>query len=331
MIRGLYTSASGMLALQNRQESLANNLANINTPGFKQDVGVMRAFPEQLLSRMNDKEGLDVPGIPTMPGQPAIIGRLNTGVYMSEALPNFAQGDIEETRNPYDLALMDNIQPDQNGNERRLFYSVARIKQANLAQPVQEEDIRYTRNGNWSVNNAGYLVTAEGYHVLDNRNQAIRINKNDASNAQPNENAGKNVKIDEKGKLWNEYFNSGTGETVLDDMNIELGLNVITDPSKLMREGNNVFRYEGDFAIQGIQAAEQDDQDALTRGDYDVSKVKGRYGTQQGWRERSNVDPAQTMTSMMSVLRAYEANQKVITTIDGTLEKAVNEIGRVNG
>lgn len=146
MIRGLYTSASGMLALQNRQESLANNLANINTPGFKQDVGVMRAFPEQLLSRMNDQEGLDVPGVPTMPGQPAIIGRLHTGVYMSEALPNFAQGDIEETRNPYDLALMDNIQPDQDGNERRLFYSVARIE--DVTQPAQEEDIRYTRNGN---------------------------------------------------------------------------------------------------------------------------------------------------------------------------------------
>ncbi|MBY0085076.1 flagellar hook-basal body protein [Brevibacillus brevis] len=331
MIRGLYTSASGMLALQNRQESLANNLANINTPGFKQDVGVMRAFPEQLLSRMNDHEGLDVPGIPTMPGQPAIIGRLNTGVYMAEALPNFAQGDIEETRNPYDIALMDNIQPDQDGNERRLFYGVARIAEADLAQPVQAEDIRYTRNGNWSVNNAGYLVTAEGYYVLDNQNQAIQVNKNNTNTALANENAGKNLKIDEEGKLWNEYFDTGNDETVLEDMGIELGLNVITDPAKLVREGNNVFRYEGDIAIQGIQAAVQDDENAIARGEYDIPKVKGRFGAQQGWRERSNVDPTQTMTNMMSVLRAYEANQRVITTIDGTLDKAANEIGRVNG
>lgn len=329
MIRGLYTSASGMLALQNRQESLANNLANINTPGFKQDVGVMRAFPEQLLSRMNDSEGLDVPGIPTMPGQPAIIGRLHTGVYMSEALPNFAQGDIEETRNPYDVALMDNIQPDQQGNERRLFYSVARIE--DLTQPAQEEDIRYTRNGNWSVNAEGYLMTADGYYVLDNQNQAIRVNKNNTNSATPNENAGKNLKIDEKGRLWNEYFDTGLKETVLNDMGVDLGLSVITDPSKLVKEGTNVFRYEGDFAIQGIQAAEQDDEDALTRRDYDIPKVIGRYGAQQGWRERSNVDPTQTMTNMMSVLRAYEANQRVITTIDGTLDKAANEIGRVNG
>ncbi|MFA4133414.1 MULTISPECIES: flagellar hook-basal body protein [unclassified Brevibacillus] len=329
MIRGLYTSASGMLALQNRQESLANNLANINTPGFKQDVGVMRAFPEQLLSRMNDKEGLDVPGIPTMPGQPAIIGRLNTGVYMSEALPNFAQGDIEETRNPYDLALMDNIQPDQNGNERRLFYSVARIEQANLAQPAQQEDIRYTRNGNWSVNSDGYLVTAEGYYVLDSSNQAIRINHDPTLGT----NVGQNLKISERGELMQVTIDPITKAEQYTALptHARLGLAVVTDPQKLVREGTNVFRFEGDIAVEGIDLAEANDQAAITAGTYNTPMVVGRFGTQQGWRERSNVDPAQTMTSMMSVLRAYEANQRVITTIDGTLEKAANEIGRVNG
>ncbi|MGG4451624.1 flagellar hook-basal body protein [Brevibacillus porteri] len=329
MIRGLYTSASGMLALQNRQESLANNLANINTPGFKQDVGVMRAFPEQLLSRMNDHEGLDVPGIPTMPGQPAIIGRLHTGVYMSEALPNFAQGDIEETRNPYDLALMDNIQPDQNGNERRLFYSVARIEQANLAQPAQQEDIRYTRNGNWSVNSEGYLVTAEGYYVLDSSNQAIRINHDPALGT----NVGQNLKINERGELMQVTIDPITKAEQYTALptHARLGLAVVTDPLKLVREGTNVFRFEGDIAVEGIDLAEANDQAAIAAGTYNTPMVEGRFGTQQGWRERSNVDPGQTMTSMMSVLRAYEANQRVITTIDGTLEKAANEIGRVNG
>ncbi|MGG4448894.1 flagellar hook-basal body protein [Brevibacillus sp. HB1.2] len=322
MIRGLYTSASGMLALQNRQESLANNLANINTPGFKQDVGVMRAFPEQLLSRMNDKEGLDVPGIPTMPGQPAIIGRLHTGVYMSEALPNFAQGDIEETRNPYDLALMDNIQPDPDGNERRLFYSVARIE--DLTQPAQEEDIRYTRNGNWSVNGEGYLVTADGYYVLDNQNQAIRVN-----DPVSGINAGQDLKINEAGELL--YKDPNTNEYQSLAAHPRLGLAVVTNPLMLVREGTNVFRWEGDMDVEAIDVAEANDQAALAAGTYATPTISGRYGMQQGWRERSNVDPGQTMTNMMSVLRAYEANQRVITTIDGTLDKAANEIGRVNG
>ncbi|QRG67353.1 flagellar hook-basal body protein [Brevibacillus choshinensis] len=321
MIRGLYTSASGMLALQNRQESLANNLANINTPGFKQDVGVMRAFPEQLISRIRDQEGPDIQGYPNMSGQAAVIGRLNSGVYMSEALPMFTQGDIAETRNPYDVALLDNLQPDQDGNERRLFYSVAKIE--DLTQPAQPEDIRYTRNGNWSVNSDGYLVTADGYYVLDNQNQAILVN--DPAGVS----AGQGLKISQLGEL--QYEDPATKE--LEDLpnHQRLGLAVVTDPMKLVREGTNIFRYEGDGAVEALDVAEANDQAALTAGQYTTPTIAGRYGTQQGWIERANVDPMQTMTSMMSALRAYEANQRVITTIDGTLEKAANEIGRVNG
>lgn len=298
----------------------------------------MRSFPEQLISRVRDNTGPDIPGIPNMGGQAAMIGRLNTGVYMSEALPVFTQGDIEETHNPYDVALMDNIQPDEDGNERRLFYSVAPID--DLTQPADDGNIRFTRNGNWSVNAEGYLVTAEGYYVLDNANMAIQVNKNpNDSTAAANENAGKNLRIDDKGKLWIEYLENTPGQptaTRLEELNATLGLNVIADPSrKLVREGSDRYRLDGQFDVandvEKIETALQADIDALANNVYNDPKVRGRYGVQQGWQERSNVDPAQTITSMMSVLRAYEANQKVITTIDGTLEKAANELGRVNG
>lgn len=322
MIRGLYTSASGMLALQNKQEALANNLANINTPGYKQDVGVMRSFPEQLISRIRDKDGPDIQGIPSMGGQATVIGRLNSGVYMSEAIPMFTQGDIEETRSPYDVALLDNLQPDQDGNERRLFYSVARIE--DLTQPAQEDDIRYTRNGNWSVNSDGYLVTPDGYYVLDNQNQAIRVN-----DPTTGVNVGQGLQINQYGELL--YKDAISGELQSVPNHERLALSVVTDPLKLVREGANVFRWEGDADVEAIDIAEANDQAAVAAGEYDTPAISGRYGTQQGWRERSNVDPMQTMTSMMSVLRAYEANQRVITTIDGTLEKAANELGRVNG
>lgn len=322
MIRGLYTSASGMLALQNRQESLANNLANVNTPGFKQDMGVMRAFPEQLISRIRDQEGPDIAGYPNLDGQAAVIGRLNSGVYMSEALPLFKQGDITETRNPFDVALLDNLQPDQDGNERRLFYSVAKLEDA--AQPAQPEDVRYTRNGNWNVNSDGYLVTADGYYVLDNDRQAIRVN-----DPVTGLNIGQGLKISRLGEL--QYEDPATKDLVTMPNNLRLGLNVVTDPQKLVREGTNIFRYEGDGEVEALDEAEANDQAAIAAGQYTVPTIAGRYGTQQGWVERANVDPMQTVTSMMSALRAYEANQRVITTIDGTMEKAANEIGRVNG
>lgn len=307
MIRGLYTATSGMLSLQRRQDSLANNLANINTPGYKQDVGVMRAFPEQLLARIRDQEGPDIQGLPQMGGQAALIGRLHTGVYMSEALPVFRQGDIAETRDPFDVALMDNIQPDEEGNERRLFFSVARLEDP-AAGPAEPEQLRYTRNGNWSVNADGYLVTADGYYVLNDENQAIRVNDPDGIEAS----AGHTLEISQDGAL---FYRNEDGERVPFGEQ-SLGIRVVTNPQQLVREGTNIYRYEGEG--QPVNVAEDPENE-------------GFYGVKQGWLERSNVDPAQTMTDMMTVLRAYEANQRIITTLDGTLEKAANEIGRVNG
>lgn len=49
----------------------------------------------------------------------------------------------------------------------------------------------------------------------------------------------------------------------------------------------------------------------------------------QGFIESSNVDVTQTMTEMMSTFRLYEANQKVLQAYDRSIEKTVNEVGRV--
>lgn len=49
----------------------------------------------------------------------------------------------------------------------------------------------------------------------------------------------------------------------------------------------------------------------------------------QGFLERSNVDVAKTMTDMLTAYRAFEANQKVLQAYDRSMEKAVNDIGRI--
>nr|WP_308417932.1 flagellar basal body protein [Halalkalibacter okhensis] len=53
MLRGMYGAAAGMIAQQQRQEMLTNNLANANTPGFKADQASLRAFPNMLVKAMN--------------------------------------------------------------------------------------------------------------------------------------------------------------------------------------------------------------------------------------------------------------------------------------
>src|SRR5690606_8553059 len=85
----------------------------------------------------------------------------------------------------------------------------------------------------------------------------------------------------------------------------------INNPYDLIREGNGNFRLaEGAEAPVAIEPEDE-------------------VVVMQGYTERSNVDPAQSMVDMMTALRVYEANQRVIQSLDQTLDKAVNEIGRV--
>ena len=147
MFRGFYTVASGMLTQQRRTEMLTNNMANANTPGFKADQSSLRAFPEMLLQRIRDPEGQgpEFAGIPRMPGQPTFIGTLPNGVYTQEYIPNFQQGQLIQTDNPYDVAIQDETLPAAEVDGRLLkpaaFFTVQ----------TGEGEIRYTRNGKFSV------------------------------------------------------------------------------------------------------------------------------------------------------------------------------------
>jgi len=98
MIRGLYTSASGMLAESTRNDVTSNNLANINTTGYKKDVAVFRSFPDMLIQRINDQKKTDP--------QPKInIGTLGTGAMVDEVITSHEQGTFRQTSNPFDLAI----------------------------------------------------------------------------------------------------------------------------------------------------------------------------------------------------------------------------------
>ena len=52
MVRGLYTGASGMIAQMGKINVLSNNLANVNTPSYKKDTTILKAFPEMLIRRI---------------------------------------------------------------------------------------------------------------------------------------------------------------------------------------------------------------------------------------------------------------------------------------
>jgi flagellar basal-body rod protein FlgF len=272
MLRGFYTAASGMLTQQRKTEMLANNMANVNTPGFKADQSAVRAFPEMLLQRMEPGSGMAAPVSRT-------IGSLNTGVYMQEAMPKFRQGDLKETELNTDIAILDvglPINP-ETGLAGSTFFTVE----------GPDGENRYTRNGNFTLDATGYLTTASGAYILDDQGERIQL---------PND----QFAIDGVGLVTDQ-----NGAT------IRLGIAYSDNPLSMVKEGDGLFRSDN----------------GTLENAYNVDGVN--FKTQQGFIEQSNVDASQTMTEMMTAYRTFEANQKVLQAYDTSLQKTVNEVGRI--
>lgn len=273
MLRGFYTAASGMIAQQRVQETLSNNIANANTPGYKADHATLRAFPELLIEQMGTKE------IPTSNGFNLPIqneiGGLHTGVYAQEAIPNFVQGDLRETGISTDLALVNGDMPDPEGN---LFYTVQN----------QDGEVRYTRNGNFTVDGQGFLVSNQGSYVLDD--------------------AGNSIQTDGL-----EFNVTPEGTVQAAGQNIPLGIEYSPNANDLAKEGNGLFQ----LAEDGAPLVDARANAGIT------------FTVEQGLLERSNVDPAQAMTEMLQAYRMFETNQRVLKAYDQSMDKAVNEIGRL--
>jgi flagellar basal-body rod protein FlgG len=142
MIRGWYIGSSGMMAQQNRLDTISNNLANVDTTGYKKDIAVSKAFSELMLRRLND-DGVVVNSLGSYEVGP-IIGKLGLGVETNELYTSFEQGSFRETGINTDFAL--------SGEG---FFVVQ--------TPYGE---RYTRNGNFMIGKEGILETKEGYPVL---------------------------------------------------------------------------------------------------------------------------------------------------------------------
>lgn len=142
MVYGLYLSADGLLAQQYRQDVIANNLANVDTPGFKAD---RVAFAERLNGSM-----LRLSLSTQLPTLDASTG----GLFGTPAYTDYAQGSIIPSDNPFDLAILDH---------------------GFLTVQTPEGD-RYTRDGRLLADKDGTLRhIASGGAVLDVRGRPIAI------------------------------------------------------------------------------------------------------------------------------------------------------------
>ncbi|NLP51828.1 flagellar hook-basal body protein [Bacillus sp. RO1] len=273
MLRGFHTATAGMLSQQRRMEMLSNNLSNANTPGYKTDQSSLRAFPELLLKKM---EQASIPTTkPISFNQNQTIGALHTGVYLQETAPKHTQGDLRPTGNQTDLAILNQTLPEGAS----IFFTVEN----------QDGTPRYTRNGNFAIDQQGYLTTNNGLFVLDENNQRIQ--------------------------LQSDTFQLQQDGTILENgiINSRIGIALAPNANGLTRDNNGLYRLNNGEALPN------------------TTNIPGTaFQILQGHIERSNVDTAQTMADMTAAFRAFEANQKVIQAYDMSMQKAANEIGRIN-
>lgn len=147
----------------------------------------------------------------------------------------------------------------------------------------------YTRNGNFTLDGQGNLVNGMGLYVLDRNGERIQL-QSDQFTISPD-----GLIVEEDGRQV-----------------AQLGVSFAANTDVLMKQDNGLFRM-----LEG---------EALPSA-YNTQGVS--FSLQQRYLEGSNVDAAQSMTSLLSSYRAFEANQKVLQAYDKSMERSVNEIGKV--
>ena len=158
MWRGLYTGAAGMITQEKRTAVIANNLANVNTTGFKRDRALNEEFRPMLIRRIEDDMPIKVTDFKgfSLDRRPPVVGSLGLGAYTSEIATDHVQGTMMTTGNSFDLAI--------SGNG----YFVIDTPQG----------LRYTRNGNFYRAVNGELVNSDGQAVLSRQGRPITIPAN---------------------------------------------------------------------------------------------------------------------------------------------------------
>ena len=251
-MRSLSIAATGMSAQEQNIEVIANNIANINTTGFKRS----RAEFTDLIYQTERLAGVSSRGRDATVPEGAQIG---LGVRTAAIRPVNIQGSLTSTGNTFDLAV--------NG-----------LGYFQVTTPAGETV--YTRDGAFSTNASGQMVTTDGFLV----SPAITVPTTATA-----------ITVSQSGQVSATIPGQQNPQTLG-----QLTLANFVNPAGLIALGNNLF------------------QESAASGSATVGvPAESSYGViQQGYLEASNVDPVSEITNLISAQRAYEMNSKVIQAAD---------------
>ncbi|HYD61014.1 MAG TPA: flagellar basal-body rod protein FlgG [Noviherbaspirillum sp.] len=256
MIRSLWISKTGLDAQQTQMDVISNNLANVNTAGFKRS----RAVFEDLLYQT-----LRQPGAQSSQQTQLPTGlQIGTGVRPVAAERVFTQGNLQQTNNEKDIAI-----------QGAGFFQVL----------MPDGTAAYTRDGSFSIDSQGQIVTASGYVVQP----AVTIPANAIT-----------MSIGRDGTV------SVTQPGVTAPVQVgTLQLSTFINPAGLEARGENLY----------VETAASGSPSTNTPGS------NGAGTLAQGYVETSNVNVVEELVSMIQTQRAYEINSKSIQTSDQMLQR----------
>lgn len=193
MMRALYTAATGMIAEQTNVDTISNNLANVNTNGYKTERTEFKSLLYQTIqTRTTSGNGERKP----------VGAQAGLGTRVAATTSMYTQGSMLESQSPTDFAI-----------EGDGFFSVRGI----------DGETYYTRNGNftWSIAADGrtILADAEGCPVLDTEGNEIAV---------PDGVAAENVKVKTSGGI---YYTTADGRSV--EMNQTMAVYQFNNPAGL--------------------------------------------------------------------------------------------------
>jgi flagellar basal-body rod protein FlgF len=346
--RGLYISATSLVSNQRKLEVLSNNLANVNTTGYKKDISLTETFPEKLLSKINGEK----PKV-RLRGENQIDyetdgrihrARTNNGYfvvgtpmgksYVKEIrfivddegyLRTYYKDDKDEFKTDYENYITDNsgnpIQG-QNGELQELLQGIvynppshvigtmnAGIKFQKIVTDFAPGNI-FETGGTFDL-----ALDGSGFFKVMGENGEDYYTRD--GSFVVNQEGFLTTLNGERVQGNNGPINiNGKNISISNNGTITVDNNVVGNLAIVDLENKEFLRKIGDNLYQMAENAEPEE-------------IPFQGEVLQGYLEGSNVNAIREMVDMITLLREFEAGQKAIRVQDEMLDKASNEIGRV--
>lgn len=311
MDSGLVTSLSGALAQSRRIETIANNIANADTPAFKERDLVFEEMLESAHQR-DDRNDME-PGPLSKSEILARPHKETRPVLYGADFTNMRAGPMRQTGNTLDLAI------EGNG----------------FLEVLSPNGIRLTRAGNLSLDTEGRLVTRDGFLILGPKAQgAQNAAQNDPAAPQPDPSlrairvGTQHMQIDIEGNIYR--IEEGVQQNVG-----RISIVQVENPAALKLIGGNLFE-AGEDAFTVAQSPEAGRGPASIEGEVQeptplklnpLGPTNVPAKIHQGMLEGSNVNPVQQMTRLIEAHRLYDQNLKIMQSV-GQMNSQISEVGK---